>query len=126
MQRPSRVFENDKANGIFMKPTCKINSFGDKFWRLNGQLHREDGPAIEYPNGHQFWYLNGLRHRENGPACEYDDGDKHWFLHGKLHREDGPAVERADGYNSWYYHDKHIDCKDNQEFLRIVKLMVFL
>ena len=28
-------------------------------WYLNGQLHREDGPAIEYSNGHKAWYLNG-------------------------------------------------------------------
>ena len=28
-------------------------------WRLNGNFHREDGPAIEYANGHKSWYLNG-------------------------------------------------------------------
>jgi hypothetical protein len=22
-------------------------------------LHREDGPAIEYPNGDKYWYFNG-------------------------------------------------------------------
>ena len=41
------------------KSVCNIDIYGDKFWRLNGKLHREDGPAIEYPNGHKFWYLNG-------------------------------------------------------------------
>jgi hypothetical protein len=25
---------------------------------LNGELHRIDGPAIEYASGHAFWYLN--------------------------------------------------------------------
>ncbi len=24
-------------------------------------LHREDGPALEYPNGLKSWYLNGKR-----------------------------------------------------------------
>lgn len=26
---------------------------------VNGQLHREDGPAIEYSNGSRLWYLHG-------------------------------------------------------------------
>lgn len=29
-----------------------------------GQWHREDGPAIEYPNGRKFWYLNGDEYTE--------------------------------------------------------------
>ena len=28
-------------------------------WTLNGKLHREDGPAFEWPNGDREWYLNG-------------------------------------------------------------------
>jgi len=32
---------------------------GDKVWSLNGNLHREDGPAIEISNGRKEWYLNG-------------------------------------------------------------------
>jgi hypothetical protein len=27
-------------------------------WYLNGDLHREDGPAVIYPDGTQRWYLN--------------------------------------------------------------------
>lgn len=33
---------------------------GTKECYLNGRLHREDGPAIEYPNGTKYWYLNGV------------------------------------------------------------------
>jgi len=35
-------------------------------WRLNGKLHREDGPAIEYETGNKSWYLNDecLSHAE--------------------------------------------------------------
>jgi len=32
---------------------------GNKEWRLNGFLHREDGPAKEYYNGNILWWLNG-------------------------------------------------------------------
>ena len=34
---------------------------GDKSWWLNGKLHREDGPAIEYANGDKSWYLNNKK-----------------------------------------------------------------
>jgi hypothetical protein len=30
-----------------------------KFYFLNDELHREDGPAIEFANGDKYWYLNG-------------------------------------------------------------------
>jgi hypothetical protein len=79
---------------------------GDKFWYLNGEYHREDGPAEEYANGNKFWYLNGELHREDGPACEYANGDKEWYLNNKLHREDGPAYEYANGDKFWYLNDK--------------------
>jgi hypothetical protein len=37
-----------------------------------------------YPSGDKFWYLNGKLHREDGPAIERSNGDKHWFLNGNL------------------------------------------
>jgi hypothetical protein len=33
-------------------------------WRLNGQLHREHGPAIEYASGNKEWWLNGQEYSE--------------------------------------------------------------
>ncbi len=58
----------------------KVHENGIKEWHLNGQKHREDGPAIEYYDGTKFWFLNDQRHREDGPACEYVNGSKEWFL----------------------------------------------
>jgi len=49
-------------------------------WRLNGKLHREDGPAIEWAGLHKRWYQNGKLHREDGPAIEYETGNKSWYL----------------------------------------------
>ena len=66
-----------------MKPICKTNANGDKHWWLNGKLHREDGPAVEYAGGTKYWYLNGNLHREDGPAVEHTSGFKEWFLNGK-------------------------------------------
>jgi hypothetical protein len=31
---------------------------------VNGLLHREDGPAIEFANGNKEWYLNGKMYTE--------------------------------------------------------------
>lgn len=86
-----------------MKSFYKINNFGDKYWFLGLHLHRADGPAVEWADGSKKWCLNGKLHREDGPAVEWASGDKEWYLHGKL-----------------------VDCKDNEEFLRMIKLMVFL
>ena len=58
-----------------------------------------------HDNGNKFWYLNGKLHREDGPACDYIYGDKCWYLNGKLHREDGPAIE-YNGNKFWYLNDK--------------------
>lgn len=41
---------------------------GDKEYRYNGNLHREDGSAREYVNGDKEWWLNG------------NELTKEWFL----------------------------------------------
>jgi hypothetical protein len=64
-----------------MEASLNIGKYGTKYWILpNGEYHREDGPAIEYVNGHKSWWLNGKRHRIDGPAIECVDGDKYWFF----------------------------------------------
>ena len=62
--------------------TVEVYDNGDKEWRLNGLLHREDGPALEYADGSKSWYLNGELHREDGPAHECN-GYKAWWLKGE-------------------------------------------
>jgi hypothetical protein len=87
-----------------------INEYGDERWYDdNGNYHREDGPALI------------LKHQ----IC--------WYQHGKLHRLDGPAVLRNINFTSyllaieaWYIDDERIFCKDNEEFLRIVKMKYLL
>ena len=56
-------------------------------WFLNGQVHREDGPAVTYRDGTQVWYLNGKRHREDGPAIIWADGTKQWWLNSRYYTE---------------------------------------
>ena len=75
---------------------------GHKHWYMNGNLHRADGPAIEYADGCKSWYLNGKLHNPNGPAIEHPNGSKSWLINGKLHRLNGPAREWANGYKEWH------------------------
>ena len=57
-----------------------INDFGDKSYYLNGNLHREGGPAIEYARGSKCWYKDGKRHREDGrPAVEHANGQRFYI-----------------------------------------------
>ena len=37
----------------------RVHGNGHKEWFLNGKLHREDGPAVEYADGRKEWHLNG-------------------------------------------------------------------
>jgi hypothetical protein len=58
----------------------EINSYGDKYWYQNDQLHRLDGPAVEWANGDKFWYQNDQLHRLDGPAYESANGEKYYFI----------------------------------------------
>lgn len=74
-----------------------------------GELHREDGPAVEWSDGTREWYLSGLIHREDGPAVEQSDGARGYYRNGRPHREDGPAWEWADGTREWWLNGERYD-----------------
>ena len=59
-------------------------------WYYNsaGQLHRDDGPAVEHSDGTMLWYQNGLRHRTDGAAVEWPSGNKVWYINGEQLSED--------------------------------------
>jgi hypothetical protein len=82
-----------------------------RWYNKSNQLHREDGPAVEYASGYKFYYINGKCHREDGPAVKYvigsvgfENGDKLYYINGKLLTEqefkarDGKTVI-VDGIN---------------------------
>jgi hypothetical protein len=82
---------------------------GTQSWYINGKLHREDGPAVIYADGATEWRRDGQRHREDGPALELSTGEQQWFYQGERHRADGPAIIRADGEEIWYWHDSQFN-----------------
>lgn len=47
--------QNDFSDGMH------VDYQGNKTWYLNGVLHREDGPAVEWVNGYKSWWLHGQR-----------------------------------------------------------------
>jgi hypothetical protein len=53
-------------------------------WKLNGNRHRLDGPAIEHKNGTKLWYVNGHLHRLDGPARDYKClcCSTDWYIYG--------------------------------------------
>ena len=99
------------------KPIKTTDKHGDTFYKLNGVLHRTDGPAVEWANGRKEWYTNGKRHRTDGPAVEWADGTKAWWVNGERHRTDGPAVELADGSKEWFINYKEITTENYQSFV---------
>ena len=100
--------------GYSLEISLSIDGGYTKMWRLNGERHREDGPAIEWHDGTKEWYLNGEQHRKNGPAHETADGGyKSWYLNGKLHKEDGPARVWSDELKEeWWLNGKQVTEED--------------
>ncbi len=95
-----KILSLKKANimdKLYSKPSYTNPETSDRFWFKNnkfiedpkknpwywGELHKVNGPAMEYESGTKYWYLNGKRHRTDGPAIEYHSGRKEWWLNGK-------------------------------------------
>ena len=75
----------DKQLQVCREPTCTTNDYGDKEWYLDGQLHREAGPAVEWADafsivgrssasGNKHWYLDGKRLTEAEHAAATKPG----------------------------------------------------
>lgn len=69
---------------------------GCVIWKnADGQWHRLDGPAWEYPNGTKQWWVNHFLHRLDGPAIEWADGGKSWYINGEKYTEEEWAEKVA-------------------------------
>jgi len=51
----------------------------------DGIPHRDpdQGPAVEYDGGDKLWMVDGESHREDGPATIWADGWEIWAQHGR-------------------------------------------
>lgn len=100
----TNAFRTERAPGIIstqydrliehLSYIIETDRFGTTRYRnRDGQLHRIDGPALEWYSGTQEWYKNGVLHRTDGPAVMRAGDSKEWYHNGVRHRENGPAVE---------------------------------
>ena len=106
-----------------MKSRLEIDKYGTKYWKLpNGELHKEDGPAIEYNDETKIWYKNGKRHRLDNPAIEFPNGFTQWLVNGVLHREDGPAIHDISGYSEWWLNGEKYSKEEYKKKMRLKKL----
>jgi hypothetical protein len=70
---------------------------------------------------------SGLYHREDGPAIEFPDGDKFWMKYGMYHKEDGPAVECANGHKFYHLNGKlYPSITSNEEWQKLVRKILLL
>jgi hypothetical protein len=110
-----------------MKISKKVDEHGTIRYRNElGQLHREDGPAVEFKEGTKGWLINGKYHREDGPAVEFKEGTKSWYINGQFHREDGPAIEYAHGDKFWLINGKEHTEQEFNDFLLKKRLQKIL
>ena len=70
--------------------------------------------VVSCGNGNKAWYLNGERHREDGPAIEYLDGTKRWYLNDievteEEHRKSVERKYKKDHINPSHYKQYHIE-----------------
>ena len=60
---------NRLQHNVKFKSVCTVESNKVKVWRSDGFVHREDGPAIERPDGTKSWYLSGVHYRNIDTFC---------------------------------------------------------
>jgi hypothetical protein len=87
---------------------CYIYLDGSISYWFKNRRHRDDGPAIEFPNGTQEYYLNGVRHRVDGPSVVSISGYKEYHLNGnRLSKKDWLVKRKV-----WIAKEKAQEIKD--------------
>ena len=110
-----------------MEDHIEYDGFGTIYHRnAVGDLHRDNGPAIECESGFKEYLINGIHHRLDGPAVEDVDGNKIFIQNGEYHRLDGPAIESNLGTNCWYLYGHKIDVSSQKEFEQYLRLLAFI
>ena len=55
-----------------------------RYYNPAGELDRDNGPAVVYPDGSKLWIIRNALHREDGPAIEHANGRRWWYLDGVM------------------------------------------
>ena len=82
ISNPTAGGSSPSSPTTFMNEYLIITTEGHKMYYKDADcsiLHREDGPAIEFTQGHKSWYQDNLRHRDDGPAIEWGNETIYWL-----------------------------------------------
>lgn len=76
---------------------------GTTLYYVDGQLHRDYGPAVCTATGQEYWYQHGKLDRADGPAI-VGHTYQAWFRNGEYHRIGGAAVtyDTFDCHDEWW------------------------
>jgi hypothetical protein len=74
----------------------------------------KDGKHVD-EDGIERWSKDGELHREDGPAVIRITSET-WYQNGKLHREDGPAVVRKNIWEEWWLYEKELYFVDSKRW----------
>lgn len=100
--------------------SCKSDQFAD--------VTRTEQTGVGYErvvleSGTVEYWVDGVLHREGKPAIEWSSGNESWYFDGKLHNDCGPAIWQKNGtILEWWLHGKRLFKKDFTDFELIDKL----
>lgn len=87
-----------------MSEIVEYSDTGVTYYFRDGKLSRDDGPAVDSPDGTIMFFQNGLLTRDGDlPAIISATGSMFFFLYGVLHRADKPAVIASDGTVGYFF-----------------------
>ena len=83
--------------------TEQVVKDGATLYYVDGQLHRDYGPAVCTATGQEYWYQHGKLDRTDGPAI-VGHTYQAWFSNGEYHRIGGAAVTyvNLDCHDEWW------------------------
>jgi len=82
--------------GVVVENEAIIGGGSTVIWRkpFTHTPHRIGGPSHEFADGGKYWFVDGQCHREDGPAIEYGNEDPGlWNLNGKTYTKEEHAAE---------------------------------
>lgn len=86
------TFDNGSTLTVYGDSGADGHRAGEKIRRnAKGQIHCEDGPAVEWPTGHKEWRLEGKLSRNDGPAIERPSGNNEYWRDGQ--KQAKPALK---------------------------------
>lgn len=90
-----RTIYVNRANQVFVPSNFTgmvVRENRDRYWVLNDQFHRINGPAYIKATGGEYWYRNGKWHRLDGLAFDNGNGLTGYYI-------DGIAFNEEDYWN---------------------------